>query len=536
VVAARAHDPQVVDETAAGAAFTAVRRVEELLELFGAGGPPMLRSGGLGVRDLRRTAARLDAPEAETALWLELAYAAGLLAGDGEESEQWLPTPAYDVWTGRPVEERWAALAGTWLETTRVPSLVGTRDERDRPVNPLGPGLDRTGAPEIRHAVLDILAGLPAGAAGDRADVLAHLTWHRPLRAARLRPGLVDDTLAEAELLGVTGRGALAGPARALHAGDLARAADALRPLLPEPLGHVLLQADLTAVAPGPLVVELARELHLAADVESTGGATVYRFTETSVRRALDAGRTAGDLHRLLAAHSRTPVPQPLTYLVDDVARRHGRVRVGVASAYLRCDDEAALGELVADRRAAGLRLRRLAPTVVAAEAPPDVVLERLRELGYAPIAESATGEVVVTRPDARRTPPRSLPPRVTGEPPAPSEALLRAAVVSVRAGDHAAVGRPREGAEAEGADELPRTSAARTLLALQAARAEGHPVWIGYVTREGRATQRIVVPVSLEGGYLTAQEHTHGELHTYPLHRITGVAPVTPPEPTDAT
>src|SRR5665213_1456856 len=139
-------------------------------------------------------------------------------------------------------------------------------------------------------------------------------------------------------------------------------AASELDALLPKPLDHVLLQADLTAVAPGPLVSELARELAMAADIESTGGATVFRFTDGSIRRALDAGRSAADLHAMLATRSRTPVPQPLTYLIDDVARRHGRVRIGVAGAYLRCDDEAVLNEVLADRRAESLRLRRLSP------------------------------------------------------------------------------------------------------------------------------------------------------------------------------
>ena len=72
--------------------------------------------------------------------------------------------------------------------------------------------------------------------------------------------------------------------------------------------------------------------LAMLADVESSGGATVYRFTESSVRRALDAGRSASECHAFLAAVSRTAVPQPLTYLIDDVARRHGRLRVGAAS------------------------------------------------------------------------------------------------------------------------------------------------------------------------------------------------------------
>ncbi|UUZ57808.1 helicase-associated domain-containing protein [Nocardioides sp. B-3] len=90
-------------------------------------------------------------------------------------------------------------------------------------------------------------------------------------------------------------------------------------------------RADLTAVAPGPLETELARTLHLLADVESRGGATVYRFTNGSVRRAFDAGWSALEVHDFVGSVSRTPVPQPLTYLVDDVRAdlRHGPGRAG---------------------------------------------------------------------------------------------------------------------------------------------------------------------------------------------------------------
>ncbi|MCZ9337956.1 helicase-associated domain-containing protein, partial [Streptomyces sp. TRM76130] len=63
------------------------------------------------------------------------------------------------------------------------------------------------------------------------------------------------------------------------QAAATAAAARVLAPLLPEPLDHVLLQADLTAVAPGPLQRPLAELLDAVADVESKGGATVYRFT-----------------------------------------------------------------------------------------------------------------------------------------------------------------------------------------------------------------------------------------------------------------
>ena len=83
------------------------------------------------------------------------------------------------------------------------------------------------------------------------------------------------------------GAGGLASYGRTLLADSDPTAA--LAALLPEPVDHVLLQADLTAVAPGPLESQLARKLQLVADVESRGGATVYRFTPTSVRRALDS-------------------------------------------------------------------------------------------------------------------------------------------------------------------------------------------------------------------------------------------------------
>ncbi|GAA3050140.1 hypothetical protein GCM10020000_33620 [Streptomyces olivoverticillatus] len=141
-------------------------------------------------------------------------------------------------------------------------------------------------------------------------------------------------------------------------------------------------------------------------------------------------------------------MPQPLAYLVDDVARRHGHLRVGAASSYLRCDDEAVLAEILADRRSAPLRLRRLAGTVLAAQAAPDILLETLRAMGYAPAAESAEGDVLVTRADVRRTPQRTAPAPVPEGPPIPDSTLLGAAVRAIRVGDLAATAERKPPAE----------------------------------------------------------------------------------------
>ncbi|WP_455351080.1 helicase-associated domain-containing protein [Streptomyces sp. SYSU K217416] len=553
VAPAKEHRPQLVDANAAGQALGALDAVEDLLKEWDHGGPAVLRAGGLSVRDLRRTATALDIPETTAAFWIELTYAAGLLAPDGEADERYAPTPAYDDWLALPVQDRWARLATAWLSATRTAGLVGGQDAKGRTLSALGPDLDRGSAPEVRRRVLDLLAGLPEGAAPDADSLLARLRWERPARGStgELRTRLARWTLTEAELLGVTGRGALSTHGRALltpapapgtapgrrpaaaGSGPLPAAtpvetavAALLAPHLPEPLDHVLLQADLTAVAPGPLQRPLADTLSVLADVESKGGATVYRFTPGSVRRALDAGRAAADLHAFLAAHSRTPVPQPLAYLIDDVARRHGHLRIGAASAYVRCDDDALLNEILADRRSQALGLRRLAPTVLAAQTDPATLLDGLRALGYAPAAESAEGDVLVTRPDARRTPHRTAPAPVPEGPPVPDATLLGAAVKAIRAGDLASTVVRREPAvAAPGNGVLPRTTSAETLATVQAAALTGSAVWIGYVNADGAASQRVIAPVRVEGGFVTAYDHTADEVRTYPLHRITGVA-----------
>ncbi|WP_371633279.1 helicase C-terminal domain-containing protein [Streptomyces sp. NBC_01259] len=533
VAAAAERDPQAVDSAAAGQAFLSVSTVEELLKSWNGGGPAILRAGGLSVRELKKTATVLDVSEPVAAFWIELAYAAGLLASDGETDERYAPTPAYDDWTELPAEDRWVRLATAWLAATRTPGLVGGQDAKGRALSTLGPGLDRSAAPEIRHRVLALLDALAPGTAPDPETLLARLRWERPLRGASTSAGDTTDlrsrialwTLNECELLGITGRGALASQTRALLTGGPAAAAARLAPLIPEPLDHVLLQADLTAVAPGPLERPLADMLAALADIESKGGATVYRFTPGSVRRALDAGQSATDLHAFLAAHSRTPVPQPLSYLIDDVARRHGHLRIGAASSYVRCDDEAVLNEILADKRSATLRLRRLAPTALAAQIDPVSLLDGLRELGYAPAAESADGDVLITRAGARRTPPRSAPEPVPEGPPLPEPALLGAAVRAIRAGDTAATVVHKDTGPAAPGDALPRTTSAETLVTVQAAAMTGSAIWIGYVNAEGAASQRVIAPVRVEGGYVTAYDHTADEVRTYPLHRITGVA-----------
>ncbi len=518
-----------VDAAGGDAAATVIRLVEDLLEGWGTSAPPVLKTGGVGIRELRRTAAALDVPETTAVLLAETAHAAGLLAQSGPYDAEWLPTPAYDGWLALPVAKRWVALGSAWLNSPRAPGRALTKDERGKTRTALSPDLLEPAEPRQRYDLLDVLAGLPCGTAAGAGELAAVLQWHRPLI---FDPELALEALAQAEVLGLTGRGALTAAGRALLAGERADAAGTLYPHLPRPLDHVLLQADLTAVAPGPLDPQLTRELRLLAEVESTGGATVYRFSDGSLRRAFDAGRSAGDVHDWLRRASRTPVPQPLTYLIDDVARRHGRVRVGTAGAFLRCDDEALLDEILASRRAAGLRLRRLAPTVLCADGSVEGVLETLRTAGFAPVRESPDGAVVIEQGARRRTPKLPRPRRQALGPSQPSASQVTAAVRALRAGEQARRHRPT----VHGPAGRTVTEPMATLRLMRRAASEGRAVWIDYLNSAGVASQRIIEPAYLDGGRVVAYDHRRGERRTFAAHRIAGAALVGEDEPfTDA-
>jgi hypothetical protein len=503
-----------VDRAAAGAAFELTRRTEMLLEHWATRPPAGLRSGGLGVRDLRATADFLHADLAAAALVVETAAAAGLLGlGMNDELDTaWLPTDVYDAWVARPIAERWTVLARAWLENPRLISAIGGRDG-DKPINALAPGLERSWLPGDRQSILRELARLEPGqalASGTGVpSLVARLLWRHPRRpAARL--DLVEPMLREAASVGLVGLGAVSAYGRQLVDGD--DPAPVLARLLPEPIDHVLIQADLTAVAPGPLERTFAHRLGLLADVESRGGATVYRFSADSVRRAFDSGWSAVEVKDFLRESSRTPVPQALDYLVEDVSRRFGTVRVGVAESFLRSDDEAALTELLHHRDAPSLRLRRIAPTVVVSDLPLQLLLPKLRELGAAPVVEAADGTVRVARPDEfRARTPRGR--RGVGRDAARQAARTAAVVAAVRAGDRAAAQRPARG---------PATSPADVMAVLREAVESRREVWIGYLDNHGTSTERIVRPVEVGAGQLSAYDERSDEVRSFAIHRIT--------------
>ena len=518
-----ARDPEAVDAAAGQQVTDLLSLVDELAAEWGLRPPRVLRSGGLAVRDLKRLGSVLDVDQVRAAFVAELAYTAGLVADDGSLEPSWAPTPAYDEWQQQPGDHRWAVLARAWLLTTRAPHVVGTTPPgATSTVNALGPDAHWPPARGLRRDVLDLLATVPTGLAPRGGEVVASLRWHRPRRV----PGTVDTVVAavlrEAEWLGVTGRGALSSAGRALLEGrDESSLAAAMHPHLPTPVEHVLLQADLTAIAPGPLAGGLATFMRLVADVESRGGATVYRFTPDSVRRCLDAGWSVDQVLGALGDASHTPVPQPLDYLVRDVARRHGQARVGAMRAYIRCDDETTLGAMLAERELSPLQLRSVAPTVLVSPVAAETVLDFLRENGFAPAAETPDGGIVVPQAGRHRTPlqRRSAPVTATGV----DDELVTTLVGALRAGEEAAQYHRDQLASRPG-PSLPSTDPTTTLAVLRDAAADRQPVWIGYADADGRVQRLLFQPERVEGGRVHGT--AEGTARTLSIHRVTGAVP----------
>ncbi|WP_094289844.1 helicase-associated domain-containing protein [Mycobacterium lehmannii] len=507
------------DAVAAGAALDLLREVEVVLETLGATPVPELRSGGLGVRDVKRLTKATGIDERRLGLILEVTAGAGLISAGMPEPEPeagdgpyWAPTVSSDRFVESPTAVKWHVLATTWLELPGRPSLIGSRGPDGKPYAALSDSLFSTAAPLDRRLLLEVLASLPAGAGVDADEASRAMIWRRPRWGVRLQPGPVADLLTEAHALGLVGRGALATPARTLltdaPADDVVNAMDKV---LPAPIDHFLLQADLTVVVPGPLQRELAEQLAAVASVESAGAAMVYRISEPSIRRALDTGRTAGELHAFFGRHSKTPVPQGLTYLIDDVARRHGQLRVGMAASFVRCEDAALLAQAVGAPATEALEMRLLAPTVAVSQAPIADVLAALRQAGFAPAAEDSTGAIVDIRARGARVPAPPGRRRTYRLAPTPTSQTLGAIVAVLRKVASAPTGGMR-------------LDPAVAINQLQEAAHMQASVVIGYVDPAGVATQRVVAPINVRGGQLTAYDPASGRVRDFAIHRITSV------------
>ncbi|WP_203916468.1 helicase-associated domain-containing protein, partial [Rugosimonospora africana] len=535
--AARPVSAEAVAREAAAAAGALVDQVNALL----AAGPiARLKAGGVGTREQRRLARLIGADEAGVRLAIELASTAGLLASTPDEV---LPTEAYDQWAAAEPPERLPPLLVAWYRLTAAPWQDGAALARD----PIGRLM-----PDLRLELIAAAAALPPDqGVADESYLTDAVRWRAPVLAGSFEePGeFIGPLWTEAARLGLVAHGSLTPLGRALVALDADALGRAARSLLDSATETAIFQADLTAVVPGTPGAALARLLDSAADRESRGTASTWRFTAGSVRRALDTGQTATELlDALRTAASGGTLPQPLEYLLTDVARRHGQLRVRTVGCVLHAGDPAILAELLASRALAGLGLRELAPTVLSSAASRRDTLEALRSAGYAPVGEDSSGEPLVERVDRRRAAasPRQRAVRrmAAGDLADPAElakALLDAPEPA-ESGAARAPGGQRHGTVTVVDFGQPAAPEATNTMAVIQARAtaldedeqrllahaidSGGAVRIAYVDGDGRSTVRVIEEIELAGGAIEAWCRLREDERMFMLNRIEAVAP----------
>ncbi|MER7844281.1 helicase C-terminal domain-containing protein [Kitasatospora sp. NPDC096077] len=545
-----------LEREAAAAAMAFVGHATAVLGTCAAAPLARLKAGGVGARELARLGKAAQCDELVVRLVVETAAAAGLLARDGDRVAA---TAAYDTWAAEEPAERLAVLLRSWWALPLTPG--GSRDEDGKALPVLAATPPCAGCVQARHGLLTAAAQLPTGeGAANPADLGALLGWFRPLADELHQDATPFATLIrEAELLGALALGAVSPLGAALSTGegegegeaDTEALGDACRRLLPAASGTARFGSDLTAVVAGTPSAHLHALLDCAADRESAGAASVWRFSPGSVRRALDAGLTPDALAADLAAVAVEPLPQPLSYLIHDTARGHGRVRVVAAACVIHGQEPALLAELAVHRKLAELGLRQLAPTVLISRTPPERTLAALRAAGYAPVAEEPDGTVRIERvrqhraagavPSARRSGGGARSRRTgtrtvqagtrtaTTDAPVDLRALaarLRDAPQEVPGRPDPDDGRPYAGDTEEIIAGYARNLSATDVRQLAHAVDEKRAVTIEYVATSGNTTVRTLSRLDLDAPYLHAWCHLRDDERVFTLSRIHGVMP----------
>lgn len=554
-------DPEAVAQEAAAAGSAAVEQVTLLLDTVAATPVTMLKAGGVGVKELRRLARAVGTDEATTRLWLEMVYEAKLVGRVREGSNALLlPTDGYDEWAAATPARKLAELLAVWRDLGTAPLLApADRDPRS------GAALLRDYHGQVAVAAREHLLRFadslpPERALADLSGLTAAVCWHSPLALSGHPDAgrFITAAWREAELLGVIAHRTLTPLGRVLAA-DSSRLVAACQSLLPDAVTEAIFQTDLTALVPGAPAGPLAALLDTAADREAGGGAVTWRFSAGSVRRALDRGYAPEALVADLRARAVGGVlPQPLEYLIADVARRHGAVRVRPVACVLCSDDPALLAEIAKSRALRSLGLSMVAPTVLGSAVGVPETLAALRAAGYAPVAESPDGVPVLERVERRRArgrhpagapagavdapraasaegvAPAAAEPSTPPEPLEFARALLATPVPAPQpvprrvpdpGGPEAEPSPQEDGVEGELAEFTTHLAPGERRLLAHAIET-GRPVEIHYTNAQGSSTQRVIEPVELTGALLIAWCRLREDERVFALHRIGAVAP----------
>ncbi|SES01585.1 Helicase conserved C-terminal domain-containing protein [Propionibacterium cyclohexanicum] len=465
----------LVDRAAIGSAQEFVSHVVAVLDDLAERTPRHLRTGGIPKKEMAALTRLVGDPDAAE-FAVAMARGGRMLV---EHGPVLAATPLFDSFLDLDSYHRWLHLRSVWETLGWWPQAA---DER------------RSAA--LRAAARAELTTADPGTSLDAAGLGARLAWRHPSWSRVDWQQMAGQLFREAQLLGMVAFG---------RSTVLASLPDGHPDPGFAPFGSTLiLQSDLSAVAPAPLDHATDRAASLLAVRESHGATATFRFTAASVRAALDAGWSREALIGWLREHNAegpdAALPEPLRALIDDTSRRHGQLRVMAVTAVVQVDDEATAAGLLAAREAPQLGLAALAPGVLGSSAEPEELVSFLRRRGLAPIAQDHEGAVLTT-PPARRAP---APAGQPAEPAAVDTAQLAARLLR----------RQARGMTPEA-----------ILAALAAAHEQDRWVGLEWADSDGATRTALVRVLSVDSGLAHIVRRGAGRL-SIPVARIIGVDP----------
>ena len=317
---------------------------------------------GFGVGDVKRLSTHLRKSNASVRNYYLLAQQLQLLHLIGD---RWFLTPAAQDFLDSSVMDRWLRIATQWVKSLgptgaqELLTQLGTQT-LDQALGLVFPLADESLGNELsllKEQAVDI--GFSVGG------------WPTPL----LTPCLNQEFEAAAKLLET-------------H--------------LPAAQHSLIVQADLSLIAPGPLDTKTESTVRKFAQIEQVSVACSYRLSALSVSHGLECGLSIDEIRNLLLELSGKPLPQPVEYLLSEAKARFGRLTIakglGTDRAILKSTDGILLTEVLNDVRLRPFALRAITASSLATRFEPDVLYFALRDLGYVPVRIDESGAVISPR------------------------------------------------------------------------------------------------------------------------------------------
>lgn len=203
-----------------------------------------------------------------------------------------------------------------------------------------------------------------------------------------------------AALIGLSSGGAMSSWLNQVLIEDFAAAGKLIAANLPIDQDRIIVQADLSIIAPGPLPTKKEIMLRRFADTEQIGLASTYRLSALSLSHALETGLTVSQIREFLNSLSDKAMPQPVEYLINEAEKRFGRlvVKDTEVGALITSTDAILLAEIINEQKLKPFDIRAVEDGALHTRFESEVVYFALRELGFVAIRKDAKDLVISPR------------------------------------------------------------------------------------------------------------------------------------------